>query len=110
MLNRIHHNPRMSRPNRQVAGLRTAYAAKFGDPRIKLRRTRILIRETRATILCVDEVGAIVTGPRMARIHGYTHNCQPLGSSQRPKPMRILPPVWVRDPVGAVRPSSILLP
>ena len=64
MLNGIDHNPGMSAPDGQVARLRTCDSPKFVDPRVKVRRARVFIRETGALIEFVDKVGAVGGGIR----------------------------------------------
>src|SRR5208337_751920 len=83
MLSGIHHNSSMSSPDGQVARLRPGHPSKFVDPRVKVRRARILVRETSASIEFMDKVGAIGGQiPMMAEIQGNTQNRQTLFESQ----------------------------
>ena len=91
MMNRIDYNPGMSAPDGQVARLRTCDSSKFVDPRIKVRRARVFIRQTGALIDSVDKVGAVESKLRViARIQRNVQNRQPLAASHRPGPDRLL--------------------
>src|SRR5260221_14777520 len=86
MLSGVDHNPCMSVPDGQVARLRTCHSPKFVDPRVKIRGTRVLIRETRAPIEFMDKVGAIGREIRVtAGIQSSTQNRQSVAQSQQPR-------------------------
>src|ERR1700728_1693951 len=80
MLGGIHHDPRMSAPDSQVARLRRCDSPKLVGPLIKVRRARVLKGEARALIECVDKMRAIGGEIRttMARIQRGPQNRQTL--------------------------------
>src|SRR5271169_859391 len=84
----IDHNPGMSGPDGQVAGLRMGHSPKFLDPCIEVGRGRVFIRETSALVERMDQMRAIgrVTGG----MQRGTNNRQALTPSQRPEPSRLV--------------------
>src|SRR6202021_1199518 len=84
MLGGIHHNPSMPAPDSQVTRLRSGDLPKLIGPLIKVRRARVLKRETRALIESVDKMRAIGREIRrmMARIQRGTQNRQTLIRTQ----------------------------
>lgn len=80
MLGGIHHDPSMSAPDSQVTRLRSSDLPKLIGPLIKVRRARVLKRETRALVESVDKMGAIGREIRMmmARIQCGAQNRQTL--------------------------------
>ncbi len=59
MLSGIDHNPGMSAPDRQIAGLGICYSAEFVNPRVEVGRGSVVIGEASALIEGVDQVRAI---------------------------------------------------
>src|ERR1700687_2140591 len=91
MLNGIDHNSSMSQPDGQVPRLGTCDSSKLVDPRIKVRRARVFIRQTGALIDSVDKVGAVESKIRMMPgIQRDIQNRQALHPSQRPGADRLL--------------------
>src|ERR1700684_718854 len=84
MLGGIHHDPSMSAPDSQVTRLRSSDLPKLIGPLIKVRRARVLKRETRELIESVDKMGAIGREIRMmmARIQRGAQNRQTLIRTQ----------------------------
>jgi len=65
VLDGIDHNPSVSAPDGQVARLRTCHSLKLVNPRVEVRRGRVLIRETGACIESVDKMRTIGKETRM---------------------------------------------
>src|SRR4029077_18226945 len=112
MLNGIDHNPGMSTPDGQIARLRICDSPKFIDPRVKLRRARVFIRQTSALVDSVDKMGAVESKLRMMPgIQRDIQNRQTLTPSQRPGPDRLLLQVrtLTSDSVSVVGTCLLLL-
>src|SRR5258706_3022482 len=93
MLSGVDHNPSMSLPDGQVAWLRTSHSPKFVNPDVKIRGTRVPIRETGAPIEFMDKVRAIGIEIRMRAGIQSTQNRQTIAHSQQPGHSRLLRPV-----------------
>lgn len=78
MLRGIDHNPGMSGPDRQVAGLRVCDSAEFVDPCVEVGRGRVVVREPGAFIEGVDQVRAVEGARVMTGIEGDPQNHQAL--------------------------------
>ena len=80
MLIGIDDDPSMSAPDSQVTRLRTCDSPKLIGPLIKVRRARVLIKETGALIEFMDKMGAIGREicMTMARIQRGAQNRQTL--------------------------------
>ena len=82
MLGGIDHNPGMSTPDGQIAGLRICDSAEFINPCVKVGGGGVIIGVTGALINSVDEVRAI--GFVMAGMQCGANNGQSLMPGQRP--------------------------
>src|SRR5580692_8283031 len=84
MLSGIDHNPGMSAPDRQIAGLRIYHSAEFVNPHVEVGRGSVVIGEASALIEGVDQVRAVWRV--MPRIECDAHNRQALMASRSPRP------------------------
>ncbi|MFZ0773419.1 MAG: hypothetical protein WCA49_06760 [Candidatus Sulfotelmatobacter sp.] len=84
MLGGIDHDPGMSAPDGQVAGLRICHSAEFVNPCVEVGRGGVLIREAGALKEGVDQVRAV--GRVMAGAQCGTNNRQALMPGQRAGP------------------------
>ena len=84
MLSGIDHNPGMSGPDGQVAGLWMCDLPETLNPSVEVGRWRVVIRETGALVKCVDQVRAIRRARVMTGAECDPQNRQALGAGQGP--------------------------
>jgi hypothetical protein len=88
MLGGVDHNPGMSAPDGQIAGLRICHSAEFINPRVEVGRGSVIIGMAGALIKTVDEVRAI--GLVMAGMQRDANDRQSLMPGQRPGRSRLV--------------------
>ena len=82
------HNPGMSAPDGQVAGLRIQHSAEFVNPCVEFGRGRVIIGKAGALEETVDQVRAI--GLATAGMQCGTNNRQAFTPSQQPGRSRLV--------------------
>jgi len=88
MLGGVDHNPGMTAPDGQIAGLRICHAPEFINSGVEVGRGGVVIGVARALIKSVDEVRAI--GLVMAGMQCGANDRQSLMPGQRPGRSRLV--------------------